>query len=135
MVATKVRCGHPSPKDEDHGNLVNPSCSKCHSALSLLDAKGAHYTVRHYLETPPTAQEITDVLRRLVLEPWDITRLGDPVAAELGLASWPREEADRTRWIETLAAHPILIQRPIITTDDTTAVLGRTPESIRSVLP
>jgi arsenate reductase len=114
---------------------INPSCSKCRSALSLLDAEGAQYTVRYYLEAPPTAQEIDDVLRRLGLEPWDIARLGEPVAAELGLATWPREETDRVRWIEALATHPILIQRPIITADDGTAVVGRSPESVRSVLP
>lgn len=114
---------------------INPSCSKCCSALTLLDAEGAQYTVRRYLETPPTAQEIEDVLRRLGLEPWDITRTGESAAAELGLADWPREEADRARWIEALAAHPILIQRPIITADDGSAVVGRTPDSVRSVLP
>ncbi|MFF8902317.1 ArsC/Spx/MgsR family protein [Streptomyces lydicus] len=114
---------------------INPACSKCRSALSLLDAEEAQYTVRHYLEEPPTTDELDTVLRRLALEPWDITRLGEPVAAELGLAAWPREAADRTRWIETLSAHPTLIQRPIITADDGTAVLGRSAESVRSVLP
>jgi arsenate reductase len=114
---------------------INPECSKCRSALSLLDAEGARYTVRYYLEAPPTIQEIDEVLRRLGLQPWDIARLGEPVAAELGLASWPREETHRSRWIEALAAHPILIQRPIITADDGTAVVARSPEAVRSVLP
>lgn len=114
---------------------INPNCSKCRSALSLLDAEGAQYTVRYYLEAPPTAAEIEDVLQRLGLEPWDIARVGEPVAAELGLARWSREEHDRSRWVETLAAHPILIQRPIITADDGTAVVGRSADSVRSVLP
>ncbi len=113
---------------------INPACSKCHSALSLLDAEGTQYTVRHYLETPPTVQELEDVLQRLQLEPWDIARLGEPMAAELGLNSWPRDEADRTRWLHTLAGHPILIQRPIITADDGTTVVGRSADSIRSIL-
>jgi arsenate reductase (glutaredoxin) len=34
-----------------------------------------------------------------------------------------------------LAAHPKLIQRPIITADDGTTVVGRTPEAVKSVLP
>ncbi|MGH3309202.1 MAG: arsenate reductase family protein [Streptomyces sp.] len=114
---------------------INPACSKCRSALTLLDAEGADYTVRHYLEDPPTAGELEEVLSRLGLEPWDIARTGEPVAAELGLPSWAREAADRTRWIEALAAHPVLIQRPIITADDGTTVVGRSPESVRSVLP
>lgn len=114
---------------------INPACSKCRSALTLLDAEGAQYTVRRYLESPPTAQEIEEVLDRLGLEPWDITRTGESAAADLGLADWPREESARARWIEALAAHPILIQRPIITADDGTAVVGRTPDAVRSVLP
>ena len=114
---------------------VNPACSKCRSAVSMLDAAGAEYTVRRYLEDPPTAAELTAVLDRLALEPWDITRTNEAVAAELGLASWPRTPADRQRWIDALAEHPTLIQRPIITADDGTTVVGRTQEAVRSVLP
>lgn len=114
---------------------VNPRCSKCRSAVSMLDEAGARYTVRRYLEDPPTSHELAEVLGRLGLEPWDITRTGEPIAAELGLTSWPRTAAERDRWIDTLLAHPILIQRPIITADDGTTVVARTPESVRSVLP
>ncbi|MBK1783704.1 arsenate reductase family protein [Prauserella cavernicola] len=114
---------------------INPACSKCRSAVSLLDAEGAAYTVRRYLEDPPTVAELESVLARLGLEPWDITRLGEAVATELGLATWERDETQRHRWIEALAAHPALIQRPIITADDGTTVVGRTPEAVRSVLP
>ena len=112
---------------------INPSCSKCRSALTLLDAEGADYTIRYYLEDPPTAAELTEVLARLGLEPWDITRLGEPVAGDLGLASWPRDEASRARWIDALATHPILIQRPIITADDGTTAIARTPEAVCAI--
>ncbi|MFI8904592.1 arsenate reductase family protein [Streptomyces albidoflavus] len=113
---------------------INPACSKCRSALSLLDAEGASYTVRRYLEDVPTEEEIRAVLDRLGLEPWDITRTGEPEAKELGLASWPREEADRERWVAALAAHPRLLQRPLITADDGSAVVGRTEEAVREAL-
>ena len=114
---------------------INPACSKCSSALSLLDDEGAEYTVRRYLDDPPTAAELTELLDRLVLEPWDITRTGEPAAAALGLAAWDRDAATRDRWIEALALHPALIQRPIITADEGTAVVARSPEAVRSVLP
>jgi arsenate reductase (glutaredoxin) len=116
VAAITVR--HVNRKTKTMEIWINPNCSKCHSALSLLDAEGGQYTLRHYLQAPPTALEIEDVLRRLGLDPWDIARVGEPVAVGLGLATWPREETHRTRWIEALAAHPILIQRPIITADD-----------------
>jgi arsenate reductase (glutaredoxin) len=114
---------------------INPACSKCRSALALLDAEGAHYTVRHYLQDPPAPAELALVLERLGLEPWDVTRTGEPAAAGLGLSEWPRDPGYRTRWIEALCANPVLIQRPIITADDGHAVVARTEEAVRSVLP
>ncbi|MER6512010.1 arsenate reductase family protein [Nonomuraea sp. NPDC001636] len=114
---------------------INPGCSKCRSALSILDAESAGYRVRHYLEDPPSPDELRAVLARLGLEPWDITRTGEPVAAELGLDAWPRDPDARERWIAALSAHPILIQRPIITADDGRTVIGRTEEAVRGTLP
>ncbi|WP_299530826.1 arsenate reductase family protein [uncultured Streptomyces sp.] len=113
---------------------INPACSKCRSAVGLLDAGGASYTVRRYLEDVPSADEIRAVLDRLGLEPWDITRTQEEAAKELGLKGWPRDAGARDRWIEALHAHPKLIQRPIITADDGTAVVGRSDEAVRSVL-
>jgi arsenate reductase len=113
---------------------INPACSKCRSALSLLDAEGADYTVRRYLEDVPSEDEIRDVLDRLGLEPWDITRTQEAVAKELGLKEWPRDETARDRWITALAEHPKLIQRPIITADDGSAVVARSDEAVRDAL-
>ncbi|MFE3448765.1 arsenate reductase family protein [Nonomuraea sp. NPDC059194] len=113
---------------------INPDCSKCRSALSVLDAAGAGYTVRRYLEDPPKENEIRDVLAKLGLEPWDITRTGEARAAELGLNDWPRDAPSRDRWIRALADNPILIQRPIITAADGSAVVGRSEQAVRSLL-
>ncbi|MEU7012725.1 arsenate reductase family protein [Streptomyces sp. NPDC046385] len=113
---------------------INPACSKCRGALTLLDAEGADYTVRRYLEDVPSPDEIRAVLDRLGLEPWDITRTQEADAKELGLKDWPRDAANRDRWVEALAARPKLIQRPIITAEDGTAVVARTDEAVRDAL-
>lgn len=113
---------------------INPACSKCRSAVDLLDAEGAEYTVRRYLEDVPTEDEIRAVLERLGLEPWDITRTGEAVAKELGIAGWPKDAASRDRWVAALSEHPKLIQRPIITADDGSAVVGRSEEAVRDAL-
>jgi arsenate reductase len=113
---------------------LNPACSKCRTAVSLLDDAGVAYTVRRYLDDPPTAGELTALLDRLGLEPWDITRTGEPIAKELGVASWPKDSAARDRWIAALAEHPKLIQRPIITADDGSAVVGRTDDAVQDAL-
>ena len=114
---------------------VNPRCTKCRSAVSMLDEAGAAYAVRRYLDDPPTAAELGDVLTRLGLEPWDIVRTGEAVAKELGVKDWPRTPGERGRWIEAMVMHPILIQRPIITADDGTTVVGRDPASLAKVVP
>ena len=113
---------------------LNPACSKCRVAVTELDEAGISYTVRRYLDDPPTAAELEAVLGRLGLEPWDITRTSEPIAAELGIKSWPKEPDDRAKWIAALAAHPVLIQRPIITADDGTTVVGRTDDALAEVI-
>ncbi|MFJ3931118.1 MULTISPECIES: ArsC/Spx/MgsR family protein [unclassified Streptomyces] len=113
---------------------INPACSKCRGALGLLDAEGAEYTVRRYLDEVPTEQELRELLDRLGLEPWDITRTGEPDAEDLGLATLAREPAERERWIAALARRPRLIQRPIITADDGSAVVARSEEAVREAL-
>jgi arsenate reductase len=112
----------------------NPRCSKCRVAKDFLDEAGAEYTIRRYLEQPPTAEEIRAVLGRLGLEPWEIVRTGEPVAKELGIATWGKAEADRERWITAMVEHPELIQRPIITADDGRAVVGRDEDSLREIV-
>jgi arsenate reductase (glutaredoxin) len=106
---------------------INPACSKCRTALADLDAAGVEYTVRRYLDEPPTRAELESVLAALELEPWDIARPQE--SDEEGLA-FPRDVDHRDEWLDGLAAHPRAIQRPIITAADGTAVIGRDPDSI-----
>ena len=107
---------------------VNPGCSKCRTAVSELDGAGASYTTRRYLDDPPTVAEIENVLTRLGLEPWDITRLAEAEAAEIRAV--PKDSEHRDQWVRALADHPRLLQRPIVTLDDGTAVVARDAETL-----
>lgn len=109
----------------------NPRCSKSRAANEALAAAGRPYTERRYLDEPPTAAELDEVLRKLGKEPWEITRMAESRAAELGLAELAR---DRQRWIEILVANPVLIERPIVLTDDGRAVVARTPDTLTDAL-
>lgn len=111
---------------------INPACSKCRAATAALDESGTPYTVRRYLDDPPTIDELTEVLTRLDLEPWHIARMNEKPAA--ALRDLPRDEAHRADWIAALVADPILIQRPIITSDDGTTAIARDPETLSRFL-
>lgn len=113
---------------------INPACSKCRTAVGAFDEAGAAYTTRRYLDEPPTTAELEGVLARLGLEPWDITRIDEPVAREIGLRDIPRDQEHRADWVAALVEHPKLIQRPIITLDDGTAVVARDAETLDRVL-
>jgi arsenate reductase (glutaredoxin) len=109
----------------------NPKCSKCQAAVKAVEDTGEAFTLRAYLEVPPTEAELENVLGRLGKEPWEICRMKEPIAAELGLASM---EKDRAKWIALMVKHPILIERPILVRSDGKAVIGRSEDALSSVL-
>lgn len=112
----------------------NPSCSKCAGARRTLDEARVPYRLRAYLDQPPTREELVEVVRRLGVPPWEICRTGEPEAVALGMADWPRDEANEERWIDAMVAAPQLIQRPILLLDDGSALVGRTPEALEEAV-
>ena len=107
----------------------NPRCSKSRAAKQALVAANVEHVERRYLDDAPTAAELAVVLDKMGAEPWDVTRLGEARAKELGLAALPH---DREAWLEVLAANPVLLERPIIVTG-TTAFVARTEEALKSL--
>lgn len=103
----------------------NPRCSKSRGALSMLAERGVEPSVVRYLDTAPSRAELEDVLRKLGTDdPRAITRTGEAAYRELGLRT-----ADRDTLLDALAAHPALIERPIVIRGDR-AVVGRPPERV-----
>ena len=89
----------------------NPSCSKCRTARDELEEAGVPFTLRRYLDDPPDEAELRAALTALGVQPWDITRMSEPLARELGLQQKPR---DADAWVRLLVQHPQLIQRPLV---------------------
>lgn len=113
----------------------NPKCSKCQVAVKAVEDTGQAFTLRTYLDVPPTEAELDDVLTKLGKEPWDICRMKESIAQELGLASMAKDgEGHRAKWIALMVKHPILIERPILIRSDGTAVIGRSDDALSSVL-
>jgi len=89
------------------------------------------YTLRRYLDDPPSEADLRAALTALGLEPWDITRMSEPLAHQLGLKDMAR---DADAWIRMLAANPKLIQRPLVLTDDGRAWVARDDETLTEVM-
>lgn len=108
----------------------NPRCSKSRATLELLRERGVEPTVVEYLKDPPTVEELDRILRLLGREPRELMRPKEAAYAEAGLDD---PTLDRAALLAAMVAHPSVIERPIVVTDDKAAV-GRPPESVLAVL-
>jgi arsenate reductase len=108
----------------------NNRCSKSRATLALLEARGEVCEVVNYLETPPSADELTGLLDMLGMTPRELMRKGEPEYTELGLDD---PSLDDTALIAAMAGHPRLIERPIVVANGKAAI-GRPPEAVLSIL-
>ena len=109
--------------------LHNPHCSKSRAALELVRESGVDLPVREYLQVPLSIDELRGIAEMLGVRPIAIARRGEPQFAALGLSdATPDEEV-----LRALAAHPILVERPIVVRGGR-AVVGRPPEKVRELL-
>lgn len=109
----------------------NPRCSKSRGALELLEARGLTPTVVRYLETPPDAAQLRDLLSKLGIGARSLLRTGEDEYQALSLADASLSDE---QLIAAMAEHPKLIERPILIAGDK-AVIGRPPEKILEILP
>lgn len=108
----------------------NPRCSKSRGALELLETRGLQPHVVRYLETPPTASELSSLLVKLGIPARQLLRTGEDDYRVLNLADSSLTEA---QLIDAMVAHPKLIERPILIAGDK-AVIGRPPEKVLELL-
>lgn len=108
----------------------NPDCSKSRAALALLRSHGVEPVQVDYRATPPTVDELRDLLRLLGVPARDLLRTGDDEARALGLddPALPDEAV-----LQALARHPALMQRPILVHGDR-ALIARPPERVLELL-
>jgi arsenate reductase (glutaredoxin) len=107
----------------------NPRCSKCRGAEELLAEHGVPAERLYYLDDPPPRAEIVRVLHLLGAEdPRTLMRNSEPAYTELGLASATADEL-----IDAMAAHPGLIERPVVIWPGR-AIVARPPELLLPLL-
>lgn len=109
----------------------NPRCSKSRQTLQLLQDRGLAPNIVRYLETPPSASELDGLCRALGIAPQGLVRFKEDAAKALGLS--PADDRPRAEWLQLLADHPTLIERPIVVVGNR-AALGRPPEAVLPLL-
>lgn len=107
----------------------NPRCSKSRQTLELLHERNADVEIIEYLNTPPSKQELEQLLELLHLEPRQLMRTKESEYMELGLDD---ESIGRDALIEAMVTHPKLIERPIVVHNGK-AALGRPPEKVLDI--
>lgn len=108
----------------------NPRCGKSRQTLALIEQAGIEPEIIEYLKTPPTAEELDAILKKLKIEPQELMRKGEAIYKELKLAE---RELSRDEAIAVMLEHPNLIERPIVV-QGRKAVLGRPPENVKELL-
>jgi arsenate reductase len=106
----------------------NPRCTKSRAALALLQDRGLHPRVRLYLDDPPSVAELAGALSLLGRPARDLLRWSEPEAKSLS------PDAPDAELIAAMAAHPRLIERPLLISDRAAAI-GRPTEALLPLLP
>jgi arsenate reductase len=107
----------------------NPRCSKSREAVQFLQDKNVEHEVINYIENPLTADELSDMLEILGMDPFELIRTNEQV--------WKTEfselEMDDDEYVLLMIEYPQLMQRPIVVNEDQ-AVVARPAEKILEVL-
>jgi arsenate reductase len=109
----------------------NPACGTSRTTLAIIREHGEEPHVIEYLKTPPARKELVELIKAMGIAPRDLLRQKGALYDELGLADL---SIDDETIIDAMAAHPILINRPIVVAP-LGARLCRPAEKVLEILP
>ena len=109
----------------------NPECGTSRNTLALIRNSGMEPTIIHYLETPPSRDELVALIAAMGMPVRDLLRKNVPPHEAPGLAE---DRFSDDELIDAMLAHPILINRPIVVTPLGTR-LCRPSEVVLDILP
>jgi arsenate reductase len=90
----------------------NPQCSNSRRALEVIRAHGIEPVIVEYLKTPLPRAALATLVAKLDVPVREVMRTKEAAYAELNLA-----EAGDDALLDAIAAHPVLLNRPIVVTD------------------
>lgn len=109
----------------------NPRCSKSRETLELVKSKGIEPEVVLYLETPPDAQTLRQLLSMLnMASARELMRQKEDLYKSLDLAN---SQLTEDELIQAMIDNPKLIERPIVVAHGQ-ARIGRPPEDVFAIL-
>jgi len=107
-----------------------PTCTTCRQVYNALKESGVDFDAVDYYTDPIPKTKLGELLRKMGLAPRDLLRKNEPIYKELALGE--RELSD-AELIDLMAAHPDLIQRPIVEKGGR-AILARPAERLKEIL-
>ncbi len=107
----------------------NNRCSKSRQGMCILEESKKEFEVINYLETPPTEEELKELLKMLDFVPIQLVRKGEKIWKE----NYKGKEMTDSQIIKAMLENPKLIERPIVVKGNK-AVIGRPPENIENLL-
>ena len=92
----------------------NPNCGTSRNSLAMIEASGQTPEVIEYLKTPPTREQLENLIAMMHITPRELLRQkGTPYdALRLDNPALTDEQL-----IDAMLAQPILINRPIVVSD------------------
>lgn len=109
----------------------NPACGTSRNTLEMICNSGAEPTVIHYLETPPSRDELVKLIADMGITVRALLRKNVEPYETLELAE---DRFNDDQMIDFMLQHPILINRPIVVTPLGTR-LCRPSEEVLDILP
>ena len=108
----------------------NPSCSKSRETLQILEYHKFLPRIIEYLDTPPSALEISEIVKKLDLAPIDLLRTTEKAYID---AKYQADLMTDQEIIEAIVKHPSLLQRPIVICGNK-AIIGRPPATVMDII-
>ncbi|MBC3249425.1 arsenate reductase (glutaredoxin) [Serratia fonticola] len=109
----------------------NPACGTSRNTLEMIRNSGTEPTIIHYLETPPSRNELGKLIADMGIAVRALLRKNVEPYETLGLA---KDRFTDDQLIDFMLQHPILINRPIVVTPLGTR-LCRPSEVVLDILP
>lgn len=109
----------------------NPKCSNSRGALDLIRERGFEPQIVEYLKTPLSADALRALVAACGVPVRELMRSKEAVFGELRLDD---PTLDDDALIAAMVAHPVLLNRPIVTTPLGTR-LCRPSERVLDILP